>query len=107
VFCFDIDTILSGLEPLYCHVGQESWQHVPAALAAAGQDCLVPGSHVLYHRTMAQLLPVVQHPGYEAALLMRLLAEEGVVGEECERMPGQLSGTAPPQHQQVKIRRQH
>ncbi|WIA38975.1 hypothetical protein OEZ86_005127 [Tetradesmus obliquus] len=29
---------------------------------------------------MAQLLPVVQHPAYEAALLMRLLAEEGVVG---------------------------
>jgi hypothetical protein len=92
VFCFDIDTIVSGLEPLYCQVGQESWQHVLAALAAAGQDCLVPGSHALYHKTMAQLLPVVQHPAYEAALLMRLLAEEGVVGEEFERLPGQLSG---------------
>lgn len=90
IFCFDIDTILSGLEPLYCRVGQECWQHVPAACSAAGQESLVPGSHTLYTKIMAQLLPVVQHPAYEAALLMRLLAEEGVVGEPVQPVPRQL-----------------
>lgn len=55
----------------------------------------MPASHRLYHKTMGQLLPVVQHPAYEAALLMRLLAEEGVIGEMFERIPGQLSMAAP------------
>jgi hypothetical protein len=74
-------------------VGQESWQHVPAISAAAGQDSLVPGSHALYSKIMAQLLPVVQHPAYEAALLMRLLAEEGVVGEPMKLAPGHVQLT--------------
>lgn len=50
----------------------------------------MPGSHTLYIKIMAQLLPVVQHPAYEAALLMRLLAEEGVVGEPVQPVPRQL-----------------
>lgn len=74
MFCFDLDAVVFGLERLHARWGASSWQQ-------KGTTAVVPGSPDLYLRTLQQLLPVLQHPNYEVAMIMRLLAEEGIVGE--------------------------
>jgi hypothetical protein len=54
-----------------------------AASATAGQ---IAGSPAVYTRYMQQLLPVIQQP-YEAVLMLRLLHDEGIVGE-CSHQAG-------------------
>lgn len=67
----DIDAVVQGLEVIVTH-----WAFA-AATATAGQ---IDGSPAVYTRYMQQLLPVIQQP-YEAALMLRLLHDEGTVGE--------------------------
>lgn len=67
----DLDAVVQGLE-----VVTTAWAFA-AATATAGN---IAGSPGVYTRYMQQLLPVLQQP-YDAALMLRLLHEEGVVGE--------------------------
>lgn len=67
----DIDAVVQGLEVIVTH-----WAYA-AASATAGQ---IAGSPAVYTRYMQQLLPAIQQP-YEAALMLRLLHDEGIVGE--------------------------
>lgn len=71
-YIFDIDAVVSGLHQLSTH-----WAFAAASTAFKGAQ--IPGTPELYQRYMQQLLPVVRHP-YEAVLLLRLLADEGIVG---------------------------
>jgi hypothetical protein len=67
----DIDAVVQGLDVIVTH-----WAFA-AASATTGQ---IAGSPAVYTRCMQQLLPVIQQP-YEAALMLRLLHDEGIVGE--------------------------
>lgn len=67
----DIDAVAQGLEVI-----STAWAF-SAAAATAGD---IAGSPAVYTRYMQQLLPVLRQP-YEAGLMLRLLHEEGVVGE--------------------------
>lgn len=67
----DLDAVVQGLEAI-----STAWAF-QAATATAGD---IAGSPAVYTRYMQQLLPVLQQP-YEAALMLRLLHEEGIVGE--------------------------
>jgi hypothetical protein len=69
--CFDLDAVVQGLEPL-----ATAW----ALQAARAMRFEVAGSPALYAHAMAQLLPVLGAPA-DATLLLRLLHDEGVVGE--------------------------
>lgn len=74
VVCIELDALVSGLDRLDTSIAFN------AARAVFGQHVL-PGTPQLYASYMQQLLPVVQHPA-EATMVLRLLADEGIVGEE-------------------------
>lgn len=69
----DVDAVVQGLAPL-----STAW-----AFSAASATTDIAGSPSVYTSYMQQLMPVVHQP-YEAALLLRLLHDEGIVGESVE-----------------------
>lgn len=70
IVLIDIDAVVQGLEGL-----STAW-----AFAAASATSDITGNPSVYTRYMQQLMPVLQQP-YEAALMLRLLHAEGIVGE--------------------------
>lgn len=70
IVLIDIDAVVQGLEGL-----STAW-----AFAAASATSDIAGNPSVYTRYMQQLMPVLQQP-YEAALMLRLLHDEGIVGE--------------------------
>lgn len=71
VFCFDIESVVSGLETV---ITECAW----TTAKQLWPDSIV-GQPSLYIRHMTQVLPAVEHT-YEACMLIRLLADEGIIG---------------------------
>jgi hypothetical protein len=74
IVCFELDAVVQGLEPLVTAWALAANARVCPEIAACGYS---PG---VYTRHMCQLLPALERL-QDAPLLLRLLHEEGIVGE--------------------------
>lgn len=70
--------MVQGLEVI-----STAWAFAAAQSLTAGG---LAGSVGVYTRSMSQLLPVLEQP-HEAALMLRLLHEEGIVGKAPALLP--------------------